>query len=177
VDLFDEEFGEWPVLETAIFELNDGHLEFKDDTHPTAPIHLPAISCPKLRKLEIYLSNPFNENVQIANDTMRDLLDSSERTDHILTELKITFVEPDYLLGEKPPAKAIFMEAKEAILLARVIDHLYPNLKCLDIYGDIELQPVYMESSFWRPWYRGIEMMVKNFREVRDGCRANIHST
>jgi hypothetical protein len=164
-DLFDEEFGEWPILETAIFELNDGHGEWPDEIHPTAPIQLPATSCPKLRKLEIYLPNPFTVTDDVvASDTLQNLLDSSERTDHILEELKITLVEPP---AREHPSTASFMEGKEAILLARVIDHLYPNLKRLDICGDIEM--LRMGDARWRPWYRGVEMMVTNFREARSG--------
>ena len=168
VDIFDKEFGEWPILESATFK---SETRRNIPMHQTASIHLPAISCPKLRKLEVYLPNPFSANVQVANDTLQDLLDSSPRTDHNLTELKLTILDPlieDFSIDT-------FMEAKEAILLARVIDHLYPNLKCLDINCDTET--VYMARSHWRPWYRGIEMMVKNFREARGGYRANIHPT
>jgi len=51
------------------------------------PLHLTAISCPKLRKLEIYFPHPFDD---IAGKVLRGLLDSSEGTNYDLAELKIT---------------------------------------------------------------------------------------
>ncbi|KIM37188.1 hypothetical protein M413DRAFT_448685 [Hebeloma cylindrosporum] len=174
VDLFDKKFGEWPVLETATLELNYLHPNCEDfDLPQISAIHLPAFSCPKLRRLESYLELPvpfFRENSQDVEKGMswQDILESSERTNHTLTELRITFFEPD---SKVPfPSLDTFMEAKEALLVARVIDHLFPNLKRLDLFGD-------RPRSTWKPWYRGVEKMVQHFREVRSGRPANIHST
>ncbi|KIM37189.1 hypothetical protein M413DRAFT_423691 [Hebeloma cylindrosporum] len=162
VDLFDKKFGEWPLLESVILELANGYQSCERDQ--TAPIRLPAFSCPKLRRLESYLNLPdslFGQNTRVNYGvSLQDLLDSSEKTNHILTELKIAFFELDYPHSFPSVDPYVFMEAKEPILLARAIDRLYPNLKRLDICGD-------SSYPFWKPWYRGIEMMVKNFREAR----------
>jgi len=165
MDSFDKEFGQWPVLETATFTHKYEGLEqdrTSFDIHgPLIPLHLPAITCPKLCKLETYLPHPFE--YKAITDSMQDLLESSERTDHILAELTITFLEPKQF---ESPSMDTIMKAKEAILLARVIDHLYPNLKHLNIYGYSDIVTDVM-GSIWRPWYHGVVMMVKNFQEAR----------
>jgi hypothetical protein len=53
-------------------------------------------------------------------------------SDHDLAELKITLES-----GENPSA-GTFTSMTEAILLAQIMDLLYPNLNRLDIHGDME---------------------------------------
>lgn len=175
VDLFDEGFGQWPVLETATFKHKYEDFEQDrtslDNHGPLIPLHLPAIVCPNLCKLETYLPHPFE--YKASTDSMQDLLESSERTNHTLAELTITFLESEQF---EPPSMDTIMEAKEAILLTRVIDHLYPNLKHLYIYGYSDMVTDVM-GSIWRPWYHGVEMMVKNFWEARGRWQSSKYFT
>ena len=144
VHLFDKQFGEWPALETATFEFK-GRIQsgLRYGSHGTTPPTRSLVSqTSRARDLSFYHV--------AACDSFRYLLDSPETINHNLAELKITFLE----IGQAPPMHTAF-EVKEAILFARSIDHLYPNLKRIDICDEDKI-------SICEPWYRAVEMIVRN---------------
>jgi len=109
---------------------------------------------------------------KVDNDSLQYLINYSERTNYNLEELKVVFFEP----AESPLSKKTIMEAKEAILLLRIIDHLFPKLERVGTRISSDFSEYFF--SDWDPWHRSVERMVKIFREARSGFPAkglNIH--
>ena len=71
-DLFDKTFGDWPAPETTTFKLE--WIGRGYDMHYTTPLHLPATSCPKLRKLEILPPDPLENDVAVTYSEICSIL-------------------------------------------------------------------------------------------------------
>ncbi|KIM44418.1 hypothetical protein M413DRAFT_24920 [Hebeloma cylindrosporum] len=127
-----------------------------DQAVPLSSLSMVAASCPNLHTLELYLYYPFRQGGG-QREALENFIQSSQPTDHRLTNLKIVFSDP-FAAGGLPA------DIMEAVTVSRFINHVFPNVQNVDVsewFGDGSL----------KEWCSEIKVMMMDYRDVKNAAR------
>lgn len=127
-----------------------------DQVVPLSSLSMVAASCPRLHTLELYLYYPLGEGDK-ETEVLTTYIQSSQPTDHKLTNLKIVFFDP-FMMVPQPG------DIVDAATVSRFIDHVFPNVQNFDIFDKV--------GDVRKEWYSEIKAMMKSYRDVTERTAA-----